>query len=78
MQVVCVSSANYERLYRMMRDADLLGPIEKLVVFRGRSIPCLCSWITPAYANTFVGFTQNMIKPVIHEPDIVVMLNGVN
>ena len=32
-QVIAMSSANYERLYKMMRDAQLLGPIEKMVVY---------------------------------------------
>jgi len=77
-QVIAMSSANYERLYKMMRDSDLLGPIEKMVVYRDRDIPCLCSWITAAYANAFKGFTQNMIQPAIYEPDIKVTLNTIN
>lgn len=56
-QMIAMSSANYEMLYKMMREADLLGPIEKLVIFEGRSIPCLCSWITGTYASAFAGFT---------------------
>ncbi len=73
-----MSSANYERLYKMMQDADLLGPIEKMVVYQGRDIPCLCSWVTAAYSNAFRGFTQNMIQPAIFEPDMTITLNAIN
>jgi hypothetical protein len=77
-QAIALSSANFERLYLMMRDAELLGPIKALIVYEGRQIPCLCSWITPAYANRFVGFTTGMNNPANRELDMKQTLNTIN
>jgi hypothetical protein len=62
----------------MMRDAQILGPIEKLIIYEGRTKPCLCSYITGPYASMFGGYTQNMISPAINEPDMDITLNTIN
>lgn len=77
-QSYALSSANFLRLYEMMRDAQLLGPIEKLVVFAGRTVPCMCSYITPMYANMYVGFTNGNNTAIKYEIDPERTLNTLN
>ena len=34
----------------MMLEANLLNPIESLIIYNGRKNPCLCSYISTIYA----------------------------
>jgi hypothetical protein len=77
-QAIAMSSANFEPLYKLMVQAKLLNPLERLVVYEGRTNPCLCSYITTVYAQAFNAFTQDMIQAAINEPDMRQTLNTIN
>jgi hypothetical protein len=60
LRAVQMSSYNHQKLFKKLKEANILSHVEKLIVYPPNGQLCMCSWIGTDLAGRFATFTERL------------------
>lgn len=60
LRAIQMSSYNHQRLYRKLKEANIISHVERLIVYPPNGSLCMCSWIGADLGGRFATFTERL------------------